>query len=93
MKQVLIKLFWPLLRIFETGEEAVGYKTSHRVILNIMGVMFLGLSFGSAWAGHVSSELGALIPVVVFFGMGFVALMLGTLGSNTAVCKIWGPKK
>jgi hypothetical protein len=93
MKQVLIKVFWPLLRIFETGEEAVGYKKSHRVILIIMGVLFLGLSFGSAWAGHVSDELGALIPVVVFFGLGFVAVMLGTLGSNAAVCKIWGPKK
>ena len=93
MKQVLIRVFWPLLRIFETGEEAIGYKKSHRVVLNIMGVLFLGLSFGSAWAGYASGELGALIPVVVFFGIGFVALLLGILGSNTAVCKIWGPKK
>jgi len=93
MKQVLIKLLWPLLRIFETDEEAVGYRDSHRVVLNIMGVLFLGLSFGSAWAGYVSGELGALVPVVVFLGLGFVALVLGILGSNAAVCKIWGPKK
>ena len=26
MKQMLIRQFWPLSRIFETGEEAVGYK-------------------------------------------------------------------
>ena len=93
MKQVLIKVFWPLLRIFETGEEAVGYSKSHRVILNIMGALFLGLSSGSAWMGHVSGEVGALIPVVVFFGVGFVALVLGTLGSNAAVCKIWRSNK
>lgn len=93
MKQVLIKVFWPLLRFFETGEEAVGYKPSHRMVLNIMGILFLGLSFVSAWAGYVIGELGALVPVVVFFGVSFVALMLGTLGSDAAVCKIWGAKR
>ena len=93
MKQMLIRLFWPLLRIFETGDEAVGYKPSHRVVLIILGVLFVGLSMGSAWAGRASGELGAVIPVLVFFGVGFVALVLGALGSDTAVCKIWNSRK
>ena len=33
-----------MLRIFETGEEAVGYKPSHRVVLIILGVGFVAIS-------------------------------------------------
>ncbi|WP_151669447.1 hypothetical protein [Nitrincola schmidtii] len=89
MRKILQKVFWPLLRIFETGEDAVGYQKSHRIILIILGVLFLGLSFGSAWMGNVTGEMGALIPMVVFFAVGFVALVLGIFGSDSAVCKIW----
>lgn len=90
MKGILTKLFWPILSFFETGEEPVDYKKSHRVVLNILGSVFLLLSMGSIWAGRASGELGALVPVVVFFSLGLVAVVLGTLGSNGAVSKIWG---
>ena len=92
MKRILTKLFWPILRVFETEEEPINYKSSHRVILNIVGSLFVLLSLGSAAAALKSDQLGSLVPVVVFFCIGFVSLLVGALGSDNAVAKIWGNK-
>lgn len=92
MKSALTRIFWPILRIFESGEEPAHYKKSHRVALVVLGVLFTLLSLGSATAAYLSGEPGALIPVVVFFGVGLVALVVGTLGSDRAVSRIWGTK-
>lgn len=90
MKELFIKLFWPILKFFETDAEATHYKKSHRVILIVVGALFMVLSVGSAASAFVSGEVGAFIPVVVFFGVGTVALVVGLLGSDSAVSKIWG---
>ncbi|MDR9469049.1 hypothetical protein [Marinospirillum sp.] len=58
-----------------------------------MGILFLFLSVVSAFAGYSVGQVGALIPVVVFFSVGLVAVVLGVLGSDAAVSKIWGIKK
>ncbi|MEH6557052.1 MAG: hypothetical protein V7708_04595 [Oceanicoccus sp.] len=92
MKNILVKIFWPILRFFETGEVAPNYKKSHRVALNVMGALFIFLSLVSAGATSATGDLGSLLPVVVFALVGVVALVVGTLGSNGAVCKIWGTK-
>ncbi len=92
MKESLIKLFWPILRFFETGEEATNYKESHRIILIVVGVLFILLSMISMSFSYSSGEVGALIPIVVFFSVGAVAIVVGTLGSDSAVQKIWGRK-
>lgn len=92
MKEVLGKIFWPILKFFETGEEPANYKKSHRVALNILGTLFMSLSLGVAAAAYSSKDPGALVPVLVFFCLGGVALVVGTLGSNGAVSKIWGNK-
>ena len=92
MKESLIKLFWPILRFFETGEEATNYKESHRVILIVIGVLFIVLSMGSVAAAYASGEVAALVPIVVFFSVGTVAVIVGLLGSDSAVAKIWGRK-
>ena len=93
MKGLLIKLFWPILSFFETDEVAANYKKSHRIALNVMGALFLLLSLVSAGGLSATGDLGALLPLVVFASVGLVALVVGTLGSNGAVCKIWGTKK
>lgn len=93
MREVLKKLFWPILKFFETEENAAAYKKSHRVALNIIGTLFILLSLGSAAGTYSTGDLGALIPVIVFAGLGLVAVIVGTLGSNGAVSKIWGTKK
>lgn len=92
MKNVFIKICWPLLRFFETDAEPANYKTSHRFALNFIGFVFLLLSLVSALIGYSSRELGALIPAVIFFGAGSSAVIVGLLGSNGAVAKVWGSK-
>lgn len=93
MRHALKKLFWPILKHFETDQEPANYKQSHRVALVIVGVLFLCLATGSGLAAVLSNQLGALIPVVVFAALGVVTVVIGSLGSNGAVSKIWGTDK
>ncbi|NTS78121.1 hypothetical protein HR060_14785 [Catenovulum sp. SM1970] len=93
MKSTLTKLFWPILKFFETGEEPENFKPSHRMALNGVGGLFLFLAVVSGIAASGSDDLGGFIPVVVFFAVGFVAVLVGTLGTNKAVAKIWGTGK
>jgi hypothetical protein len=90
MRKILTRICWPILTFFETNEVPANYSKSHRVALNIIGSLFIVLSFGSAAAGYSSGSLGALIPVTIFFCAGLVSVVLGALGSNGAVSKIWG---
>ncbi|PCH59073.1 MAG: hypothetical protein COC19_07680 [SAR86 cluster bacterium] len=92
MKKLLTKMFWPLLKLFETGKDTANYKKSHRVALNIVGALFSILSLVSATAAYSIGGIGSLIPVLVFFCAGIVAVVVGSLGSNAAVSKIWGTK-
>ena len=92
MKNTLTKIFQPILRIFESGEGEYIYKKSHRNILLIVGVLFLFLSAASAVSAISSSQMSGLIPFLVFFLVGIVCRVIGLLGSNRAVAKIWGSK-
>jgi hypothetical protein len=92
MKSSLTKIFWPILRYFETGEDSANYKKSHRVALNGVGALFLLLSLVSAVAASSAGGAGSLIPVIIFFCAGTVTVVVGSLGSNGAVSKIWGTK-
>jgi hypothetical protein len=92
MMNILTKIFWPILRFFETDQVPENYKASHRVSLNVLGVLFVGLSFFAAWAASSSDQISGFIPVVVFFCVGLIAVVVGTIGSKGAVSKIWGTK-
>ncbi|HIG79924.1 MAG TPA: hypothetical protein EYQ47_08105 [Cycloclasticus sp.] len=92
MKKSLRKIFLPILSIFESGQKKYSYKESHRKILLVMGVLFLFLSAVSAIAAIVSSQMGGLIPFLVFLMVGLVCEVVGFLGSDRAVAKIWGSK-
>lgn len=91
-KSLLVKLFWPVLSFFESDAPAVGYKRSHRVILLVVGSLFFLLGAGSAVVAISVGELGGAIPSIVFTLVGLVALIVGSLGSDAAVTKIWGSK-
>lgn len=93
MKEVLRKIFWPILRQFESGDPVKTYKQSHRVILVVVGSLFFVLSTASGAAAVHAGSMGALIPVFVFFAVGVVTLVVGSLGSNDAVSRIWGQDK
>lgn len=92
MRILLKKLFQPILNVFESGEEAYNYKESHRKILIIVGGLFLVLSITSAVAAVVSSQMGGLFPCLIFFLVAATCVIVGALGSNRAVAKIWGSK-
>ncbi|WP_394170767.1 hypothetical protein [Saccharospirillum alexandrii] len=92
MKNTLRHLFQPILRIFESGDDQFRYDKSHRKILLAVGVLFLFLSAISAVLAINSAQLGGLVPVLAFFLIGFVCIVVGTLGSDKAVAKIWGNK-
>lgn len=90
MKQTLRKLFSPILKPLESGQVGPNYKTSHRSILMVVGVLFLTLSIISAGALVYTGQLGALIPVLVFLAIGGLSLVVGALGTDAAVSRMWG---
>ncbi|MBU2916374.1 hypothetical protein KO505_00190 [Psychrosphaera sp. F3M07] len=92
MKAVMRKVFAPILNHFESGEEEISYKKSHRTILLVVGVLFLVLSSLSAFAAVYAMQGAAAIPIIVFFAIGLVCFVIGFLGTDRAVAKIWGNK-
>ena len=92
MKNILRTLFAPLLAIFERGDGEFSYKKSHRVVLMVLGGLFLFLSLVMAGLGMAFGQVAALIPGVVFLAVGLTAVVIGTVGSDRAVSKIWGTK-
>ena len=70
MKKTLTRLFWPILKFFEAGESKGHYKKSHRAALNGVGGLFLLLALISAVAANAADQVGALIPVLIFFSAG-----------------------
>jgi hypothetical protein len=90
MKNVLRKLFSPILNIFEKGDESYEAKPLNRKILIVIGVLFSFLVCVVVYLSYDKGEPGYLIPVVVFSGVALVALIVGFLGNDRAVAKIWG---
>lgn len=90
MKAHLRKIFSPILNIFEAGDGEYRYKDSYRTILIAVGALFLLLAFVSLTAAFYTAQAGAWLPFIVFFGAGCVCGIVGFLGSDRAVAKIWG---
>ena len=90
MKQLLRTIFSPILAIFESGDEEYDYKPLNRSILIFMGLIFFGLTVLVLNFVPDSVGMGYLIPAIVFGGVSLVALVVGLLGNERAVCKIWG---
>jgi len=89
MKEQLRILFSPVLNIFERGTEPYNYKPLNRKILIIMGLLFSGLAAGAFYATP-GNDFGYLLPVIVFSIVGLVCIVVGLLGNDRAVSKIWG---
>jgi len=93
LKQFLIRIFWFILRHFEKGEGAFAYKASSRTILVVVGLLFSGLSGGSLFFSIQKGDASAFLPVIVFFAVGLVCLVVGALGTDRAVANLWGNAK
>ncbi|MBS3803591.1 MAG: hypothetical protein KGY54_03530 [Oleiphilaceae bacterium] len=92
MRKFFTSICWPILAWFERGETPTGYRASHRKILLAVAFLFMVLLGVASYFGLLAGSLGALIPVVVFFGISLVCTIVGLLGSDRAVAKIWGIK-
>ena len=90
MKTQLRKIFWFILRNFEKGDEPYKYKPLNRQILVIVGFLFIVLSMITVYFWSETEGYGYLLPVVVFFAVGFISITVGLLGSDRAVSRIWG---
>ena len=84
-------LFSPILNIFESGNEPFAYKPSHRKILIIMGCLFCGLATLVLFLAQ-GEDPGYFLPVLIFGGAGLLSLLIGLLGTDRAVAKIWGSR-
>lgn len=92
MKSRFTPLFWPLLKHFEDGHPAPGYRPLHRRITWVVGALFLVIALASLYMALSVDQWAAFVPVVVFFGASLVSLVVGLLGSDRAVAKLWGVK-
>jgi hypothetical protein len=92
MKQILRTLFSPILNIFEKGDDPFEYKSLNRKILIFMGLIFAGLATLVVLFVPEGVGLGYLIPVVVFGFVALITLVVGFLGNERAVTKIWGDR-
>ncbi len=92
MHALLRSLFAPLLTLLEKGDEPFGYKPSHRKILLAVGALFLFLAGVSLYFGLIAGGAGAFLPAIVFFLVSVVCLVVGAVGSDRAVAKLWGSR-
>ena len=92
MKNLLRKLFAIILNKFEQGTGEYVYKPLSRKILIFMGVLFSGLIMLVLYFLPEDIGFSFLIPVVVFGGVALVTLVVGLLGTDRAVAKIWGDR-
>jgi len=92
MKNSLRTLFAPVLDFFEKGDESYSYKPLNRKILIFMSTIFLFLAGMVGYLTRDNSDLGYLLPVIVFSTMAIIGLVVGLLGSDRAVAKIWGSR-
>ncbi len=92
MKDALRKIFKPLLDIFESGDDPYKVQPSHRKILIVVSILFSGLALLVLFLAQ-GEDPGYLFPVLIFGGVGFTGLVVGTLGNDRAVAKIWGSSK
>ncbi|MAA75761.1 MAG: hypothetical protein CMN28_13765 [Salinisphaeraceae bacterium] len=92
MKTQLRRFFAPVLNLFESDDTTLVYRKSHRAILLAVSALFLFLAIASLVAAGYSAGLDAFIPFLVFFAVGVVSGLVGLLGSDQAVARIWGSR-
>jgi len=92
MKDKLRILFSPILKILEAGTEPFVYKKSDRTILMVMGGLFSGLALLVFWFAQGQDPV-YLLPVLIFGGVGLISFMVGLIGTDRAVAKIWGSRR
>lgn len=91
MKQLIRIILSPVLNLLESGAEPFVYKSSHRKILIFMGGLFTGLAVAVLWLAQ-GQETGYLLPVVIFGVGGVLGVLIGIVGNDRAIAKLWGSR-
>jgi hypothetical protein len=89
MKETMRKLCSPLLGMFESGDGEFEYKKSYRTILLVLGVLCLVISSISLTVTIMTGEFAGIIPIMLFLLTGLVCGVVGLLGNDRAVARIW----
>lgn len=89
MKNLLQKLASPLLNALENSEGDYAYSPSHRLILKVMGVLFLGIAGVTVYFSLQIEQIAGLFPAILFGGIGLLCLIVAYVGSDKAVAKLW----
>ena len=92
IKNTLRTLCKPILQRFETGDDPYVYKPMSRKILIVMGLLFGGMAAIAIIYILRNDAYGYFLPGLVFSLVSLVCLMVGFLGNERAVAKIWGNK-
>ena len=92
MKQFLRKIFSPILSIFESGDEEYVIKPLSRKILIVISVLFSGLASVVFYLMPADADIAYYFPVIIFGGIAAVGFIIGLLGNDRAVAKIWGSR-
>ena len=87
----LRKICSPILNIFEKGDEEFHHRPMNRKILFAVSLMFSGLA-SVILCLSPPGNFDFLFPVIIFYAVGLVGLIVSTLGNDRAVAKIWGNK-
>lgn len=90
MKAQLRKLFAPVLKSFEEGEGPFPYQPMHRTILLVVSGLFLVLSGVSAYFSLSAGLTAGLLATVIFLGLSGTCALIGYVGSDRAVARLWG---
>lgn len=91
MKDLLRSLFSPILNLFESGDEPYSYKSSHRKVLIAVGVLASVLTI-ALFLLALGQDIGYFLPVIVFGLVSLTSLVVGFLGTDRAVAKLWGSR-
>ncbi|GKT11610.1 MAG: hypothetical protein ISEC1_P0577 [Thiomicrorhabdus sp.] len=91
MKEILLKIASPILNRLEVADDGseYNYSPSHRKILWVMGMLFIGIACVGFYFAMQLSQIAALFPVVLFTSIGLLCLIVAGLGSDRAVAKLW----
>jgi len=90
MKHVLRNIFSPILNIFERGDEEYNSKPHSRKILLVISILFCSLASVVFFLIPADADLGYYLPVIIFGALAIVGFIVGLLGNDRAVAKIWG---
>lgn len=89
MKEAMRKLCSPLLGMFESGEGEYDYRPSHRTILIVLGLLCFVIASISLTVTMMTGEFAGIIPIMLFLLTGLVCEIVGLLGNDRAVARIW----